>query len=43
MILSGSVRGAEVYGRPDPRITRVTERLTHAFNDEKAHLVDYQQ
>jgi hypothetical protein len=26
--------------RADPVITRATERLTHAFNDEKAYLVD---
>ena len=26
--------------RADPVITRATERLTHAFNDEKAYFVD---
>jgi hypothetical protein len=31
---------SEIHGRADPVITRATERLTHAFNDEEAYLVD---
>jgi hypothetical protein len=31
---------SEIHRRADPVITRATERLTHAFNDEKAYLVD---
>ena len=31
---------SEIHGRTDPVITRVTKRLPHAFNDEKAYLED---
>ena len=31
---------SEIHRRADPVNTRATERLTHAFNDEKAYLVD---
>jgi len=31
---------SKIHGRADPVITRATGRLAHAFNDEKAYLVD---
>ena len=31
---------SEIHHRADPVNTRATERLTHAFNDEKAYFVD---
>jgi hypothetical protein len=34
---------SEIHGRAGPAITRATERLTHAVNDEKAYLVDRRQ
>ena len=33
----------EIHGRADPVITRATKRLTHAYNDGKAYLVDRRQ
>ena len=31
---------SEIHGGADPVIPRVAKRLTHAFNDGKAYLVD---
>jgi hypothetical protein len=33
----------EIHGRADPVITRVTERLAHAYNDGKAYFGDRRQ